>query len=159
MTLLEMREAGYAAGGICIVPPVTLVLEEQGRLAVACEDERAASALAMMACGILKANTGSVYVGAFDTRIQPVQVKRLAGFVPHEAVAPGFPTFERYIEYRADLWGLQRAQAVVRARALRERLRGVHEAFAYPLIGALLAAPNCLFWTARKPCTRTALQP
>jgi hypothetical protein len=36
------------------------------------------------------------------------------------------------------------AQSVVSARALLARLDGVHEAFAYPLVGALLAQPRLL---------------
>jgi ABC-type multidrug transport system ATPase subunit len=144
LALLEMRDATFVQRGTSLVAPVTIVLGEGERLAYACVTDRCASIVALMAAGLVKATTGSVFIGAFDPRIQPVQVKRIAGFVPHEAVPHAFPTFTRYIEYRAALWGLPQAQTIVRARALLERLDGVHEAFAYPLVGALLAQPHLL---------------
>lgn len=144
MPLLEMRDAAFERRGEVIVGSTTLLLGEGERFAHACDSDRAAAALAMMAAGIVKPSRGRVFIAAFDPRIQPVQVKRIVGYVPHEAVAHDFPSFTKYIEYRAALWGLPRARAVVQARALLERLEGVHEAFAYPLIGALVAQPQLL---------------
>jgi ABC-type uncharacterized transport system ATPase subunit len=142
MALLEMHDAAFELRRAEIVPPTTLALGEGERLAYACTTERSAAIVAMMAAGIAHPTSGRVFVGAFDPRIQPVQVKRLAGYVPHEAVSHEFSSLTSYVEYRAALWGLPRAQSVVRARLLLERLEGVHEAFAYPLIGALLAGPR-----------------
>lgn len=139
-----MREAAFVKNGVPVAAPTTIVMDEGERLAYACVTERCAAAVALMAAGLLRPSSGSVFVGAFDPAIQPVQVKRIAGFVPHEAVPHDFSSFARYIEYRATLWGLPRAQSIVRARALLARLDGVHEAFAYPLVGALLAAPRLL---------------
>ena len=144
MPLLEMREAAFERRSNLIVAPTTLLLGEGERIAHACGSGSAAAALAMMAAGIVKPTRGRVFVAAFDPCIQPVQIKRIVGYVPHEAVAHEFSSFTKYIEYRASLWGLPRAQAVVHARALLERLDGVHEAFAYPLIGALVAQPRLL---------------
>jgi ABC-type uncharacterized transport system ATPase subunit len=144
MALLEMRAASFAARDRVIVPPTTVFLGEGDRLAYACNTERSSAVLAMMGAGIVRPSSGSVFIGAFDPAIQPVHVKRLAGFVPHEAVSYEFSSFTDYIEYRAALWGLPRAQSVVRARILLQRLDDVHEAFAYPLIGALLAQPRLL---------------
>lgn len=139
-----MRDAAFESRGETIVGPKTLLLGEGERFAYACESDRAAAALAMMAAGIVKPSRGRLFIAAFDPRIQPVHVKRIVGYVPHEAVAHEFPSFSKYIEYRAALWGLRRAQAVVQARVLLERLEGVHEAFAYPLVGALIAQPQLL---------------
>jgi ABC-type taurine transport system ATPase subunit len=144
MPLLEMRDAAYDIRGTNIVSPTTISLGETEQLALACATERCAAVIALMAAGIARPTSGSVFIGAFDPRIQPVQVKRIAGYVPHEAVPHEFSSFTRYVEYRAALWGLPRAQAIVRARLLLERLEGVHEAFAYPLVGALLAEPRLL---------------
>jgi ABC-type Na+ transport system ATPase subunit NatA len=131
-------------GGSTLVPSTTLTLGESERLAYACTTQRSAAIVALMAAGIAHPTEGRVFIGAFDPRIQPVQVKRIAAYVPHEAVSHEFSSFAAYVEYRAALWGLPRAQSVVRARALLEYLEGVHEAFAYPLIGALLAEPRLL---------------
>ena len=144
MALLQFRAASFVQRGVPVVPPVTLTLDEGGRLAYACAGARCAAAVAMMAAGLVKPSSGAVYVGAFDPRIQPVQAKRIVGFVPHEAVRNEFSSFARYVEYRAALWGLPRAQTIVRARALLSHLDGVHEAFAYPLVGALLGDPKIL---------------
>lgn len=144
MALLEMRGASYARGGREIVGPTTLTLGENERLAQPCGDDFSASTLALLAAGLVRPSTGRVFIAAFDPRIQPTQVKRIVGYVPHEALPHDFPSFTRYIEFRATLWGLPRAQSVVRARALLSRLDGVHEAFAYPLVGALLSAPRLL---------------
>jgi ABC-type taurine transport system ATPase subunit len=142
--MLELREASFARAGRTIVAPLSLALGEGERLAYSCADETCASILALMAAGLVKPTSGRVFIAAFDPRIQPVQAKRIAGFVPHEALQHEFPSFTRYIEFRAALWGLPRAQAVVRANALLAHLDGVHEAFAYPLVGALLAQPRLL---------------
>jgi hypothetical protein len=142
--LLEMRAAAFARRGSQIVSPQDVELEEGGRLAHACDGNRAASIVAMMAAGLVRATSGSIFVGAFDPRIQPVQVKRLAGYVAHEALPHEFPTFERYIDYRAALWRLPPAESVVRARRILAQLEGIHEAFAYPLAGALIAQPRLL---------------
>jgi ABC-type taurine transport system ATPase subunit len=144
VALLEMRGAAYARAGRTIVPATTLTLGESERIAHACGDGESAAIIALLAAGLVKPSSGRVFVAAFDPRIQPVQVKRIVGYVPHEALQHDFPSFTRYIEFRATLWGLPRAQSVVRARALLARLDGVHEAFAYPLVGALLSAPRLL---------------
>jgi len=142
--LLEMRDATFAQRGTQLVPPQTLELDEGGRLAHPCADNRTASIVAMMAAGLVRATDGRVFVGAFDPCIQPVHVKRLAGYVPHDALPYEFSTFERYIEYRAALWQLPQAESVVRARRILEGLSGIHESFAYPLAGALIALPRLL---------------
>lgn len=144
MTLLELREALYVTSSGRTAGPFSAGLAEGQRLAVSAGNAENAQVLAMLASGMLTASSGSVYVGAFDARIQPVQVKRLAAFVPHEAIHPAFASFTRYIEYRADLWGVPRAQAVVRARALLEHLGDLHEAFSYPIAGALCVRPRLL---------------
>jgi len=139
-----MRGACYARGGREIVAPFTITLDENERLAHACGDEAAASTIALMAAGLVRPAAGRIFIAAFDPRIQPTQVKRVVGYVPHEALPHDFPSFTGYIEFRATLWGLPRAASIVRARALLARLEGVHEAFAYPLVGALLSEPRLL---------------
>lgn len=144
MALLELHAASLTRAGRTIVEPLTIKLGEGERLAHACNDDAGAAAIALLAAGLVKPSSGRVFIAAFDPRIQPVQVKRIVGFVPHEALPHDFPSFTRYIEFRATLWGLDRAQSTVRARALLARLDGVHEAFAYPLAGALLSQPRLL---------------
>jgi ABC-type Na+ transport system ATPase subunit NatA len=142
--LLEMRGASFRRRGEELIAPQNVELDEGGRLAHPCAGNRAAAIVAMMAAGLVRASGGAVYVGAFDPRIQPVHVKKLAGYVPHDALPYEFPTFEQYIEYRAALWQLPQAESVVRARHILSGLDGIHESFAYPLAGALIAQPRLL---------------
>ncbi|MDP9110982.1 MAG: hypothetical protein M3M96_05065 [Candidatus Eremiobacteraeota bacterium] len=144
MTLLEMRDATFRRGSAVLAAPFSVDVAPGERVARSFASAREAAIVALMAAGIAKATGGRVFVGEFDPRIQPVQVRRLVGYVPHEAVPHEFTSFEQYIEYRAMLWNLPRAGAVATALALRDRLEEVHEAFAYPLIGALIAEPSLL---------------
>ena len=151
MALLEMRAAVYVRGASTLAGPLTLKLDEHARMAHACENDVAAYVTAFMAAGLVAPTRGSLFVGAFDPRIQPVQVKRITGFVPHAALPLDFSSFVKYVEYRAALWSLPRAESIVRARAILSKLDGVHEQFAFPLVGALLGAPRLLVLDRPQP--------
>lgn len=139
-----MRDARFVRDEATLVAPLTLEIEYGERLAKAFSSSIEASIVAMLAAGIVKATGGRVFISEYDPAIQPVQVKRLVGFVPHEAVSQQFKNFAAYIEYRAALWSLPEKDALGRASAILSQLDGVHEAFAYPLAGALVARPELL---------------
>ena len=139
-----MRDAAFARGGEMLADRLTLEVNDGERIARAFSSGREAAIVALMASGGVKATTGTVFIDGFDPKIQPTQCKRLAGYVPHELVPLEFGSFERYVEYRAALWNLDAERALGHARHLLERLDGVHESFAYPLVGALLADPMIL---------------
>jgi hypothetical protein len=61
------------------------------------------------------------------------------------------PSLERYTAYRAALWGIDPVRAVAHAKLLMERLDGMHEAFAYPLIGALIGDPKIVVFDRPQP--------
>jgi ABC-type multidrug transport system ATPase subunit len=143
MSLLQMRDAEFVRRGTR-AGPFSVELQSGERCAATFATPREASIVAMMAAGIVKATRGHVFVDHFDPRIQPVHVKSVVGFVPHEAVQHEFETFAQYVDYRAALWNVPGETATARAYHLLERLEGVHEAFAYPLVGALLARPRML---------------
>jgi ABC-type taurine transport system ATPase subunit len=138
-----MRDARFLARG-APVGPVTLDVGAGERIARVFEDARDASIVAMLAAGIVKANAGSVLIDEYDPRVQPVHCKRVVAFVPHDPLPLDVPGFHSYIRYRAELWGIDPVGAWAHAQLLLERLDGVHEAFAYPLAGALIAAPKLL---------------
>jgi hypothetical protein len=143
MPLLRMRDASFAGAGIC-AGPVTCDIYPGQRAALTFATPREATVVALMAAGIVKASSGCVLLGDFDPRVQSVHCKRIAGFVPHEPMHLDERDFLRYIGYRAALWNVDGQSARERARTFRERLDGVHEAFAFPLIGALIAGPQLL---------------
>jgi hypothetical protein len=85
-----------------------------------------------------------VLIDDYDPRVQPVHCKRVTALVPHEPFAIDESEFARYIAYRAALWNVEPASAFAHAALIRGRLRGMHEAFAYPLIGALIGLPRLI---------------
>lgn len=139
-----MREAAFARDGVRLAGPLDVDLPRGGRIALSFADARKAFVAALLACGGAKCTSGAVFIGGFDPKIQPTQCKRLAGYVSHELLPLEFASFDRYIEYRAALWSLDPERAVARGRLMLERLAGVHESFAYPLVGALVADPPLL---------------
>jgi hypothetical protein len=143
MPLLRMREAGFTNARVS-VGPMTLDLEPGQRTALRFTTAHEATVAALMAAGVAKASSGSVLIGDFDPRVQSVHCKRLAGFVPHAPLAIDEAEFPRYIAYRAALWNVEYEVAAARARDILTRLDGMHEALAYPLIGALIASPQLL---------------
>lgn len=128
-----------------------LDLEPGGRVALAFLSSQEATIVALMAAGIAKATTGSVLIGDYDPRVQSVHCKRIAGFVPHEPLELDERDFPRYIAYRAALWNIDATAAQADARLLCERLEGMHEAFSYPLIGALVASPQLIVLDRPQP--------
>lgn len=143
MPLLRMREAGFTNARVS-VGPMTLDLEPGQRKALKFATAHEATVAALMAAGVAKPSTGSVLIGDFDPRVQSVHCKRLAGFVPHAPMSIEEAEFPRYIAYRAALWNVDPELAAARAREILRQLDGMHEALAYPLVGALIAAPQLL---------------
>jgi hypothetical protein len=92
-----------------------------------------------------------VLIDDYDPRVQSVHCKRIAGFVPHEPLQLDEGDFPRYIAYRAALWNVEATAAQADARLLCERLEGMHEAFAFPLIGALIATPRLIVLDRPQP--------
>lgn len=139
-----MRDASYARGVDVLVPPVTLEMESGARVAQRCGDAREARTLALMASALARPTSGTVVIGEYDPRVQPVHCKRIVGFVPHDPLPLWEMSVSRFIEYRAALWDMDVMRARSHADVLLERLRGVHEAFAYPIVAALLPFPLLL---------------
>jgi hypothetical protein len=150
MPLLRMRDATFASGASS-VGPLTLNLEQGGRAALVCASPKEAAIVALLATGIVKASGGSVLIGDFDPRVQPVHCKRIAALVPHEPFALDEQEFERYLQYRAALWSVETPRALAQARLLRERLAGMHEAFAYPLLAAMVGMPRLVILDRPQP--------
>ena len=143
MPLLRMRDATFD-GGTSSAGPMTLALEEGERAALRCNSPQEAKILALLASGIVKASSGCVLIGDYDPSVQSAACKRIAAFVPHEPFALDEREFARYVAYRAALWKVEPHRARAHAELLRKRLSGMHEAFAYPLIGALIGMPKLL---------------
>lgn len=145
-----MRDASFNASGAA-VGPVTLDVQPGERAARVFGSAREANVVALLAAGIVKAGCGCVLIDQFDPRVQSAHCKRIAAFVPHAALPLDESEFEPYIAYRAALWGVETMRAVAHAKLLMERLDGMHEAFAYPLVGALVGSPKLLVLDRPQP--------
>jgi hypothetical protein len=143
MVLVRMREATFTGNGVS-VGPITLDVGAGERVARSFGSAAEAAIAARLAAAVVKATAGTVSIEAFDPRVQPAHCKRIAAFVPHDPLPLEGFDFERYVLYRAALWNVDPMRAIAHAKLTMERLDGVHEAFAYPLAGALLANPKVL---------------
>jgi hypothetical protein len=150
MALLRMRDATFARADVT-AGPVTLDLDRDQRVALHCQSAKEASILALLATGIVKATAGCVLINDFDPRVQSVHCKRAAALVSHEPLTLEESEFARYIAYRAALWNIDPNRARTHASLLRKRLAGMHEALAYPLIGALIGMPRLVVLDRPEP--------
>ncbi len=150
MPLLRMRSATFAALDASI-GPISLEVSVGERLALPCASGREAAILALLATGIAKASSGSVLIEDYDPRVQSVHCKRIAALVPHEPVDFNEAGFARCIAYRAALWNVDGARALAHAKLLLEKLEGMHEAFAYPLVAALVVEPKLVVLDRPQP--------
>jgi ABC-type Na+ transport system ATPase subunit NatA len=150
MPLLRMREATFDAGE-ARAGPVTLDLELGEIAALHFASAREAAVLARMASAVVRASSGCVLVADYDPHVQSVACKRIAALVPHEPFALTENEFARYIEYRAALWKVEPSRARSAVARLRRQLAGMHEALAYPLIGALIGSPKLLVLDRPQP--------
>jgi hypothetical protein len=151
MHILRMRDAAIVRRGETVVPPTTFDLAPGERVMRDCTNALEAEGLAMMAAALARATDGSVLIGEFDPRVQPVHCKRIAAFVAHDPLPLSNIDAERYIAHRAALWDVDIERARAHAALLLERLRGLHEAFAYPIVGALVAQPRLLVLDRPQP--------
>ncbi len=145
-----MRDATFtsvsAAAG-----PVSLDLSNGERATLTSASDGEAAIVALLAAGIAKASSGCVLIDDYDPRVQSVHCKRVAALVPHEPFAIREAEFVRYVAYRAALWNVEPRWAQAQARFLRDRLWGMHEAFAYPLIAALIGQPKLVILDRPQP--------
>jgi ABC-type Na+ transport system ATPase subunit NatA len=104
--ILRISAARFVRDGCELVEPFSSVLGPAERETVTQADERGAHIAARIAAAIVKPTCGSVFVGDFDSRVQPAQAKRLVGFIPACGFSGGTRSLEREVRFRADVWDL-----------------------------------------------------
>ncbi|MDP9018993.1 MAG: hypothetical protein M3N19_11835 [Candidatus Eremiobacteraeota bacterium] len=143
MPALDMREAEFKRTHIAFLQPTSVTVESGATVDLVCENAVAAGIAARLAAGIIKCSAGQVFVADFDPKIQPVQVKRLVGFLP--SARPNNPFCpDDYFAYRAALWGLDRSEAIAKGRNLLKTLDDLRVDEAALLAGVFLHDPVLL---------------
>ncbi|MGH7728180.1 MAG: hypothetical protein ACREM2_05265 [Vulcanimicrobiaceae bacterium] len=147
LSALAVVRAGFRRRDRTIVAPFDLRLAAGESAALAGPDPYAASVLARMCAAIVKPTSGTIYVGDFDARLQPVHAKRLVGFVDRAGFRGDRHDFATCVEFRRLAWGLPREHAA-------ERIAGLREAFGedrYALALALALLPQVALLVLDQP--------
>jgi hypothetical protein len=131
--LLRAVGAGFRRGDDLIVPPFTIEARSTDRATIAFSDARSAKVAARMAAGIVRATCGTLLIGDYDPRIQPVHAKRLTGYVPYNGDFGWHPrslggrrdaldTPREAIDLHAALFEIPKVEARRRAYAMLEAI-------------------------------------
>jgi ABC-type taurine transport system ATPase subunit len=142
LNVVRVIGASFARDGAEIVAPFDLALAAGESAVLAQPTALAAAVAARMCAAIVKPTTGVVYVGDYETRLQPPQAKRLVGFVDGAGFEGDPHAFRCETAFRADVWGLDARAAQARAeRVLAALGRGdaEHERYARAVALALVA--------------------
>ena len=115
MKILRATAVAFERDGTALIAPFSLSLEAGARGEVVQPNARAASIAARICAAIVRPSHGAVYVGEFETRLQPPQAKRLVGFVDAGGFDGDLHALRCEIAFRADVWNLDVAAAQVRA--------------------------------------------
>jgi ABC-type Na+ transport system ATPase subunit NatA len=142
VTILRAVDARFERAGEQLVAPLRFALRMGMQTTLPQPDERAASIAARLCAAIVRPTAGDIYVGEYETRLQPPQAKRLVGFVDAAGFGGDAHAFDCDASFRAEVWGLDRAHARTRARRLLEELAprrgGSREAYARAVALALV---------------------
>ena len=82
LRVLRAVDAAFALPGAAPVSPFSIELEPGERGSLFLPSRASASIAARMAAGIVKPTSGTLFIADFDPKLQPVQAKRVVGFVP-----------------------------------------------------------------------------
>ncbi len=146
MIAIRACGASFSSAGEEIVAPFDLVVRKGEIVLSAQPTPRAASIAARICAGIVKPTMGSVYVGDYETRLQPPQAKRLVGFVDVDGFDGDAHAFRNETAFRADVWGVDARAAHARAEKVfaalgsgDERHRRYARAIALALVPDVIA--------------------
>jgi len=138
-TILRAAGATFEDRREGLVGPFDFALSAGEELTLRAKSARAASIAARMCAAIVKPTSGTIYVGEYDTRLQPPEAKRRLGFVDAGGFAGNAHTFCCEVAFRADVWNLGRASTLQRAHAVLEALANFDDACARAIALALVA--------------------
>jgi ABC-type taurine transport system ATPase subunit len=137
---LRVEHASFVRDGSELVAPFSIALAEGEDATLDAPSGPAAAIVARICAAIVKPTFGTVYVGDFETRLQPPQAKRLVGFVDATGFTGDAHAFACEVAFRAEVWGLDRRAATARAADVLARLgQPAGDAYASAVALALVA--------------------
>jgi ABC-type Na+ transport system ATPase subunit NatA len=139
--VLRAVDAGFSRDDL-IVEAFSFTLRAGESARVVQPNARAASIAARICAAIVKPSTGTVFVGEYETRLQPPEAKRRVGFVDAAGFEGDEHGFRCEVAFRADVWNLDRNGAQERARHVLAALGD--DAYARALALALVADVACV---------------
>ncbi len=139
LSVLRALGAAFDDHGMGLVGPFDFALGDGEQCTLEIEQSRAASIAARMFAAIVKPTIGTIYVGEYDTRLQPPQAKRRLGFVDVAGFGGSAHAFDCEVAFRADVWNIDRAGARRRAQTVLAALGEFDRACARAVALALVA--------------------
>jgi ABC-type Na+ transport system ATPase subunit NatA len=115
---LRAADVTFARDGVELVEPFSLSLDRGQTAQLSQPNERAASIAARICAAIVRPTHGTVYVGEYETRLQPPQAKRLVGFVDAAGFEGDAHALRCEVAFRADVWNLDKVAAQARANEI-----------------------------------------
>jgi len=156
--VLRAVDATFAREGAVLVAPFSIDLNAGQSATLLCAGETAAKIAARMAAGMVKPTSGTLLICDFDPCIQPVQAKRVTGYVPCNGdfgAAPERPQDRRQtIRLHAALFEVPAGEAEMRVASILTKL-GSDDDFAFAVALALIR-PVALLVCDRPPATAVA---
>jgi ABC-type Na+ transport system ATPase subunit NatA len=122
LKILRATDVTFVRDGAFAVTPFSLSLDAGAAAEIVQPSARAASIAARICAAIVKPSRGVVYVGEFETHLQPPQAKRLVGFVDAAGFEGDAHALRCEVAFRADVWNLDKAAAQRRAAEILEAL-------------------------------------
>jgi len=100
---LEIEEVSKSFGSLKAVDNVNLKFSRGGVYGLLGPNGSGKSTLMKMVLGLLKPDSGSIKVGGIDVQKKPLEVKRIAGYVPESPRIYEFLTAIEYLDFIADI--------------------------------------------------------
>jgi ABC-type Na+ transport system ATPase subunit NatA len=131
LRVLRAVDAAFEPPRTAGVAPFSVALEAGERGGLTLPSAAAASIAARLAAGMVKITGGTLFIGDYDPRIQPVQAKRMVGFVPRDGRfgdAPRepilVPDLRAVVDFHAALYEVERDVARRAAAAVLDAFGG-----------------------------------
>jgi len=153
-TVLRAAGAAFEDRRDGLIGPYDFTLRGAHALVLEAASPRAASIAARMFGAIVKPTSGNIYVGEYDTRLQPPEAKRRLGFVDAGGFTRNAHAFDCEVAFRADVWNLDRAGSWRRAHAVLASLTTFDDTWARAIALALVADVDLI--VLDQPCAEAA---